>query len=371
MRSSGGIKLLVAAGLALSAWSGEVAQAGDFHWHYGYQAWLRDNVMYGYPGARYTNPCPHFAYGKWPRQCGSPTWGSLYFPWGHKAWGYSVPVTYGCGPYGCGPHGGSAPWVDGGLQWDPAAPVGGQPPAAPASEPSASAPANPAQGAYCWPSVGVDNTSTIPGPMMGQPGASYRAPGSNGVSAPAVPNNSLLLNVRVPAGAIVRVNGHTTQSQGEQRLLQAHHLKPGQAYEYDVTAEVQINGQKIVRSQQVVALPGRMHLVVFDFDSVEPVANQIEMLGEQRATLKLHVPAEARVYVDGALTRTTGTTRTYGAKIAVGETRSATYQLRVEIDRKDQTLVRERLVSLEAGQESELTVDFDSTSTDSALTAQR
>jgi uncharacterized protein (TIGR03000 family) len=87
--------------------------------------------------------------------------------------------------------------------------------------------------------------------------------------------------------------------------------------------------------------------------------------------LTLHVPASARVYVDGRLTRQAGATRVFGTSVPTGVPGAAHYEVHVEWERDGRTLVHDEAVSLFAGVNRELTVDALGQPAAEALTAVR
>ena len=71
------------------------------------------------------------------------------------------------------------------------------------------------------------------------------------------------------------------------------------------------------------------------------------------------VAANAQVFLAGNLTKMTGLTRTYTTqKLSAGQDWSG-YVVRVAIERNGRTLDQERVITLNAGQQHELSFDFD------------
>src|SRR5262249_45556477 len=89
--------------------------------------------------------------------------------------------------------------------------------------------------------------------------------------------------------------------------------------------------------------------------------NQNEKVAEQpnRTNLTLRVPAEAKVFLAGAETRSSGAVREFStSKLAAGQEWND-YVVRVELDRNGEKLVNEQKLTLVGGQDRELNVDFD------------
>ena len=75
------------------------------------------------------------------------------------------------------------------------------------------------------------------------------------------------------------------------------------------------------------------------------------------ALLAVSVPEDAKVFVNNQLTKTPGTERTFVSR-GLTEGFDYTYQVRAEIMRDGQKIVRSRVVNLRAGQRAEVDFDF-------------
>jgi uncharacterized protein (TIGR03000 family) len=73
------------------------------------------------------------------------------------------------------------------------------------------------------------------------------------VTAPVFPvaNNTVMLNVAVPADATVLINGQPTTQTGQNRQYVSPQLTPGKTYSYEVTARWSENGQPVERTRTV------------------------------------------------------------------------------------------------------------------------
>ncbi|HWA99836.1 MAG TPA: TIGR03000 domain-containing protein [Pirellulales bacterium] len=305
---------LVAGGLIAVLLAASAAQAVcEVRYHRWWPAWVRAGVMYGYPGARF--------------------WGG---PWG--------------GPHSWYPHG-IAPWPN----------------------------------HYGWP---MESNYPFPSGSMGMvspsdsSGTTYRE-ADDMPSVPnqqAIPSDSLLLDVKVPPTAVVYVNGQRTQLKGARRAFVTSKLQPGQQYSYELVAEVKVGDRRVQRSQLVTVTAGERKAVRFDFDDSRAVAagqSSVEPLPvaqrstSARAMLTLHVPAKARVYVDGQLTKAAGTTRVFGTTVPTHVPGAAHYEVRVEFEQNGRTQVREESVSLFAGTNRQLTIGLNGSPGAESLTAAR
>jgi len=169
--------------------------------------------------------------------------------------------------------------------------------------------------------------------------------------------SSALLSVRVPEEAKVFVNQVATRSRGRQRHYVSRNLKPGRAYTFSVRAELQRNGKRISQTKVVKLSAGGSANLAFDLSQ----AAEEEKVAEKPAETKLtvHVPADARVFLAGRLTEMTGAVREYRTtKLSPGESWSD-YTIRVAVERDGQTRTREKTITFVAGQDYDLTFDFD------------
>ncbi len=86
-------------------------------------------------------------------------------------------------------------------------------------------------------------------PATPTPGAA--TPSSSSIQSPDA--ESAMLTVLVPSEAKVTINGMLTKSTGSQRRYVSYGLRPGQAYQFKVKAEIVREG-KIVADEQTVSL---------------------------------------------------------------------------------------------------------------------
>jgi len=189
-------------------------------------------------------------------------------------------------------------------------------------------------GGDCWSGTGV-GVDVVPSPA---------APKA------AVPGNSVIMNVTVPPDAIVFVNGVPTASMGSERRFRSDNLRPGN-YPYEVRAEIQRNGQKLVESKIVRLQTGQRNAVAFDFSATAQAASMLP------TSLTLHVPEGAKVYLGDNPTRSTGLVRHFAAKLKPGQ-RYSDYKVRVETTIGGKLQTRQEVISLAAGETRELKFDF-------------
>ena len=159
--------------------------------------------------------------------------------------------------------------------------------------------------------------------------------------------NGALLTVNVPNQARVVVNGIPTRSKGSQRRYVSKGLTPGFSYTYEVKAEANVDGKPVVQTKTVQLRAGEQANLAFDFAAPSTV----------ETSLTLHVPEDAKVYLAGNETKGNGPIRTFRTtRLADGKSWND-YAIRVVVD--EQNLSKEKVITLQAGDERELTFDFD------------
>jgi uncharacterized protein (TIGR03000 family) len=194
-------------------------------------------------------------------------------------------------------------------------------------------------------------------------GGAAPLPGPDGSTS--LSRDSVLLAVQVPADAKVFVNDNATRSMGAQRRYMSRGLQTGREYTYTVRAEVTRDGQTLTETQVVRVQAGEISTLAFGFENGQNVASR-----SPRTALILHVPADAKVYLSGNETKSSGPVRQFvTTKLAAGGQWSD-YVVRVEIERNGRTLTKEESVSIEAGQSRELSFDFDAPAVARVTTAE-
>jgi uncharacterized protein (TIGR03000 family) len=162
------------------------------------------------------------------------------------------------------------------------------------------------------------------------------------------------LNVRVPADAKVFVNGLATTSTGSQRRFVSKGLKAGYTYTYELKAEVIRDGETVTETKVTKLRAGQSEDLAFAL----PAGAESERVAV-RTSVKLHVPANARVFLAGNETRSHGEVREFSTtKLAAGELWEK-YVVKVEVERDGQVLSQEKTLTLTGGEERELNIDFD------------
>jgi uncharacterized protein (TIGR03000 family) len=157
--------------------------------------------------------------------------------------------------------------------------------------------------------------------------------------------NSAAVVVQAPLDVRITVNGEETARTAAEQTFTTPALEPGQLYAYVFRAEATRNNRTVTRTQRVTVRAGEESRVDF-LDLSEPGSP---------ARVRVKLPADADLYVDGVRVPQTSAVRSFQTpKLDPG--RSYFYTLKVDVVRDGQTLSASKRVSVEAGREA--TVEF-------------
>lgn len=170
-----------------------------------------------------------------------------------------------------------------------------------------------------------------------------------------IDDNSMMLTVEVPADAKVYVNGYLTSSTGTVRRFVSRGLDRNASYTYEVRAEVIRDGETESEVKTVKVGAGQITDVAFVLDGDRGRV----AAGPKKTALILHVPTDAKVYLAGRETKSTGSIREFATTNLEEGSEWADYPVRVELEQDGRTLSRELTVSLQSGESREVAVDFD------------
>jgi uncharacterized protein (TIGR03000 family) len=168
----------------------------------------------------------------------------------------------------------------------------------------------------------------------------------NDSTTDAVPADAALLLVDVPADAQVFVNGAKTSSTGSQRRFVSRGLASGRAYEFTVRMTVDRNGKPSEQTKTVAVSAGERSSVSF-----------ADAMSAPKTSLTLKVPADAKVWLAGNATSSTGELRQFETtNLPAGQTWK-NYEIRVVtvVDGREQAT--SKVIELAAGQSLELAID--------------
>jgi uncharacterized protein (TIGR03000 family) len=177
-------------------------------------------------------------------------------------------------------------------------------------------------------------------------------PGPNGDKKASI--NSTILTVSVPVDAKVFVNGKETTTPGNERQYISRNLVPGYRYSYRIRAEVIRDGEPVTETKIVEVQSGETARVDFDLGT--------EVAKTKSATkLTVHVPENAKLFLAGRETRSTGSSRTFSTGMLDGDNAWENYTIRAVANLDGRTVTKEKTITLHAGQHQEVTFDFDTT----------
>ena len=173
----------------------------------------------------------------------------------------------------------------------------------------------------------------------GQPMPNPGPAGDDDVTqAPADDASSAILSLEVPEEARVFINGELTSTPGRLRRYRSRNLSADQDYHYQVRAELERDGQRLVRTQLVSMRGGTSQELRLDFDA-PPIT-----------TLALEVPQDATVTLCGQTTEQTGEQRQFTtAQLADGQI-CPDYEIAVTYQVDGREVRDVRSIELTAGQ---------------------
>jgi uncharacterized protein (TIGR03000 family) len=170
--------------------------------------------------------------------------------------------------------------------------------------------------------------------------------------------NSALLTVKVPADAKVFVNDRATTSTGSDREFISRDLRPGAGYSYQVRAEFVRDGKPVTEEQTIRVTAGQTASLSF-VDSAPQVQTADSSDPDTRTTLKVRLPADAKLYLADHETKARGEVREFSTTKLPAGSEWATYDIRAVVNRDGHEEIRTQTVSLRAGQTREISIDFD------------
>jgi len=178
---------------------------------------------------------------------------------------------------------------------------------------------------------------------------------------------SATLTVNVPGEARVFVNGLATTSTGAERQFVSRNLRRGARYNYEIRAELVRDGKVVTETKSVQLATGETAELAFTLsgDQSQRTASAA------RTSLSVRVPADAKLYLAGKETRSSGPVRQFiTSKIQPGQGWTK-YTVRAVIYRGGKEISREQTISLKAGDSRELAFDFEGQGIDQVANATR
>jgi uncharacterized protein (TIGR03000 family) len=195
----------------------------------------------------------------------------------------------------------------------------------------------------------IESTPTVVDPEAVAPPAAAPA----AVDSTAIPADGAMLIVEVPANAQIFVNGAATKATGDVRRYISRGLVAGKEYEFVVRMAVDRDGKTTEETRVVSLTAGEGSRVSFaPASQSQPVVKKAPT-----TTVTLHVPANAKVWLAGNATGSTGATRQFETTMLAAGQSWKGYEIRVatEIDGREQIV--SKVVDLAAGDTVELSLD--------------
>jgi len=204
----------------------------------------------------------------------------------------------------------------------------------------------------------VPDNGTVNPPPAGTDGGTV-APPANGDPMPPADGASLrradgTLIVEVPADAKIYVNDRLTSTPGELREYVSRNLVRGYNYAYEVRAEVERDGKVVSETKRVDLRAGENTRLAF---SMAPAAAK-----EVETSITLKVPANAMVNLGGNHTNASGDVRVFRTSALSAGAEWKDYKIVVTAEVDGRQITKEQTFDLKAGENKELSFDFDSAS---------
>jgi uncharacterized protein (TIGR03000 family) len=177
--------------------------------------------------------------------------------------------------------------------------------------------------------------------------------------------SSVYISVNVPAEAKIFVNGNPTTSTGTSRQFVSRGLRTGRQYTYELKAELSRDGKTLTDTQVVQLVAGERKEVAFKLnEAAEQNASK-----STKTKLTLNVPADAKVFLAGQETKSTGEHREFISTKVTDSGKWDNYTIRVVADVNGSPVEKQQTIRLIPGEDREVTFDFGAA--DVALTASR
>jgi uncharacterized protein (TIGR03000 family) len=150
----------------------------------------------------------------------------------------------------------------------------------------------------------------------------------------------------LPADARLYVDGQLANLTSGTRAFSTPPLEPDRDYSYTITADATRDGETVSQSKRIIVRAGEATRVTF---------NELTAQKPAPARITVHLPADARLFVNGELAKLTSNTRSFETpRLKPGK--EYTYTLKAELVREGQTRSANRQVVFQAGKH--VTVDF-------------
>jgi uncharacterized protein (TIGR03000 family) len=167
----------------------------------------------------------------------------------------------------------------------------------------------------------------------------------------------------------VFVNGHLTSSTGTQRQFISRGLVVGSRYNFEVRAELDVNGKAVSDVKTVSLTAGDAADLAFTLNG----QSELQATSPVITKVTVHVPAGARLFLAGREAPGTGEVREFSTSRLAPGSEWTNYTVRAELELDGKVVTREQNLSLKAGDSRELSFDFgdDAVASATAVTAAR
>lgn len=200
-----------------------------------------------------------------------------------------------------------------------------------------------------------ESTTPTPPPAPGQANPlAPPAPALPGAPAASVaPADAALISINVPANSKVFVNGAATSSTGAARQFVSRGLTNGRQYTYEIRAEWMADGKPATDTKTVQMSAGEQ--TVLDFTGAETQ----NVSKPTRTKLTLNVPTDAKVYLAGRETSSTGAHREFVSNKVSANGDWQNYAVKVVATVNGKTVTKEKNVRILPGNDQVVSFDFD------------
>ena len=153
------------------------------------------------------------------------------------------------------------------------------------------------------------------------------------------------------------MNDKLTSSTGSARRFVSRDLEPGYKFEYEVRAEMEVDGRMVQEVKTVKLTSGQSTNLEFSLNPEnQPETDIASKPVETKVTLR--VPAQATVTLAGNEMQTLGETRVFStAALAKGETWE-NYDIVVTMLRDGKPVTKRKVIDLIGGDQREIVFDF-------------
>jgi uncharacterized protein (TIGR03000 family) len=167
------------------------------------------------------------------------------------------------------------------------------------------------------------------------------------VAAPVVASaKQATVTIQVAEGARFTVDGKDVAVAAPQQTFLTPELDPSRVYYYEMQASVKQGGKDVAASKRVAVKAGETLTV--DLRDMKPWTAPKPENKEEAASVKVNLPREAQLYVDGVQLNLNGEENTFNSPpLPVGK--PFHYTFKAELTRDGQKVTETRKVTVEAG----------------------